>query len=477
MTASLCDRPAVELRRMIGDKEISPRELLASCRERAAAVNPSVNALVAEDPRAEAAAEQAEAAVLRGESLGALHGLPLGIKDLTETEGLVTSHGSLLFKDNVPAVDDPLVARLRQAGGIIAAKTNTPEFGAGANTRNEVYGATGNPFDVERTCAGSSGGSAVALALSMLPLCTGSDLGGSLRTPAAYCGVVGLRPTPHLVPDVTGSRVFAPLSVEGPMARSLADLRLLLWSMAGEDQMDPLSRPVGEGQKGTAAHADPASARVALSEDLGVAPVSQAVRKLFRARTAEMAPLFKDCQSSDPELQDANWVFETLRAVGFLANYRGHYQRHYDLLGPNVRANVALGLERSASDVADAMVAQAGLYRGFQTFLREFDYLICPVASVQPFDKTQWYPQEIDGKPLATYISWIAITYAITLTGCPAVVLPCGVDEDGLPFAVQIVGRPWQEAALLDFAAAIEAALAKLPHCSRPLPDLGRLRG
>ncbi|MEQ8654168.1 MAG: amidase family protein [Kiloniellales bacterium] len=476
MTASLCDRSAVELRRMIGDKEISPRELLASCRERAAAVNPSVNALVAEDPRAEGAAEAAEAAVLRGDTLGPLHGLPLGIKDLTETEGLTTSFGSQLFKDNVPAADDPLVARLRQAGGIVAAKTNTPEFGAGANTRNDVYGATGNPFDPVKTCAGSSGGSAVALALSMLPLCTGSDLGGSLRTPAAYCGVVGLRPTPHLVPDVGGNRVFSPLSVEGPMARSVADLGLMLWAMAGEDPMDPLSRPLAMGQR-QAAHADPASARVALSEDLGVAPVSKAVRQLFRARTAEMAPLFKSCRSADPDLQDANWVFETLRAVGFLASYRGYYEQSHDLLGPNVRANVALGLERSATDVADAQVGHAKLYRGFQRFLQDYDYLICPVASVQPFDKSQWYPEEIDGKPLATYISWIAITYAITLTGCPSIVLPCGVDEEGLPFAVQIVGRPWQEAALLDFAAAVESALAKLPHCARPLPNLQNLRG
>ncbi len=477
MTASLCDRSAVELRRMIGDKEISPRELLASCRERSAAANGSVNALVAEDPRAASAAEAAEAAVLRGDALGPLHGLPLGIKDLTETEGLVTTFGSLLYKDNIPAADDPLVARLRRDGAVIAAKTNTPEFGAGANTRNDVYGATGNPFDTAKTCAGSSGGSAVALALSMLPLCTGSDLGGSLRTPAAYCGVVGLRPTPHLVPDVTGSRVYAPLSVEGPMARSVADLRLLLWSMAGEDAMDPLSRPSSGGQGGGAVHADPASARVALSEDLGVAPVSQAVRGLFRERTAEMAPLFKVCQAADPHLMDANWVFETLRAVGFLANYRGYYEKNRDLLGPNVKANVALGLDRSASDVADAMVAQAALYRGFQSFLNDFDYLICPVASVQPFDKSEWYPQEIDGQPLETYISWIAITYAITLTGCPTVVLPCGVDEAGLPFAVQIVGRPWQEAALLDFAEALEAALANRPHCARPVPILQNLRG
>ncbi len=473
MSDRLCDRSAVELRRLIGDKEISPRELLASCRERAAAVNPTVNAVVAEDPRAEQAAEAAEAAVLRGDSLGALHGLPLGIKDLTETEGLVTTFGSPLYADNVPAEDDPLVARLRQAGAVIAAKTNTPEFGAGANTTNAVYGVTGNPFNPAKTCAGSSGGSAVALATSMLPLCTGSDLGGSLRTPAAFCGVVGLRPTPHLVPDVSSSRVFSPLSVEGPMARSVADLRLLLWSMAGEDHLDPLSRPTaGQGDDRIG---DLASAKVALSEDLGVAPVSQAIRRLFRERSAEMAPLFKSCDQTDPEMGDATWVFETLRAVGFLANYREYYDKDPQLLGPNVRANVELGLTRSAVDVADAEVGHAKIYRGFQRFLDDYDFLIAPVASVSPFDKTQLFPQEIDGRPLETYISWIAITYAITLTCCPTIVLPCGLDEEGLPFAVQIVGRPWQEAQLLRFAESVEAALAALPHCKRPIPDIAGL--
>ncbi len=475
MSVSLCDLSAVEMRRMIGDKEISPVELLASCKARVEAVNPTVNAVVAQDPRAEVAAGEAEKAVLRGDALGSLHGLPMGIKDLTETEGLVTTFGSPLYENHVPEADDPLVARLRASGAIVAAKTNTPEFGAGANTVNAVYGATGNPFDPAKTCAGSSGGSGVALALSMLPLCTGSDLGGSLRTPAAYCGVVGLRPTPHLVPDTHGSRIFSPLSVEGPMARSVADLGLLLWAMAGEDPRDPLARPLARAAQNGSRSGDPASARVALSEDLGVAPVSKLVRRLFRERTAEMAHIFKICEPADPPLEDANWVFETLRAVGFLASYRALYEADRAQLGPNVQANVALGLERSAVDVADAQVGHAKLYRAFQAFLQDYDFLICPVASVQPFDKTQLFPETIDGQPLATYISWIAITYAITLTGCPSVVLPCGLDDQGLPFAVQIVGRPWQETELLRFAESLESALAKLPRCARPLPDPARL--
>jgi len=473
MSQPLCELSAVTLRRLIGAKKVSPRELWADCEARIEAVNPAVNAVVARDGRMPAAAEAAEAAVMRGEALGPLHGLPLGIKDLTETEGLVTTWGSPLYARHVPKADDPLVARLRAAGGLVAAKTNTPEFGAGANTTNPVYGVTGNPFDTARTCAGSSGGSAVALALSMLPLCSGSDLGGSLRTPAAYCGVVGLRPTPGRVPAATSLSVFQPFSVEGPMARSVADLAFFLEAMAGGHAADPLSRPSGF----TAAPdpADLSSLRVAVSEDLGVAPVSEEVRGLFRRRVQAFSGLFADCAEATPPLKDANWVFETLRAVGFLASFRALYERDPDTLGPNVRANVALGLERSAADVAEAQVAHAKLYRAFQTFLEGVDVLICPTAAVQPFDKTRLYPEEIDGKPLPTYISWIAITYAITLTACPVLVLPCGLDAKGLPFGIQIVGKPWREAELLAIGAALEATLAEIPDCRRPLPDVAAL--
>lgn len=474
MSERLCDLPAVTLRRLIGSKAISPRELWADCEARIDAVNPAVNAVVARDGRMAEAAAAAEAAVLRGDSLGPLHGLPLGIKDLTETEGLVTTFGSPLYADYVPKADEPLTGELRAAGALIAAKTNTPEFGAGANTTNRVYGATGNPFDPARTCAGSSGGSAVALALSMLPLCTGSDLGGSLRTPASYCGVVGLRPTPGLVPRPKSLKIFQPLSVEGPMARSVADLRLLLEAMAGHEAHDPLSRP-RPACSFWAPPADLASLKVAVSEDLGVAPVSAEVRGLFRGRVERFRGLFGACDEADPPLADAHWVFETLRALGFLAAFRGLYERNPDDLGPNVRANTALGLERSAADVADAMVGQAKLYRAFQSFLEDRDLLICPVATVQPFDKTKLYPETIDGQAMPTYITWISITYALTLTGCPVLALPCGLDAKGLPFGLQIVGKPWREAELLAAGEALEAAFAGLPDCGRPLPDLEAL--
>lgn len=474
----LCDLSAVELRRLIGGKAISPRELLASCRRRIEAVNPAVNAVVAFDEAgAEQAAAAAEQAVLRGETLGPLHGLPLGIKDLNETAGLRTTHGSLVFKDHVPVADESVVARLRAAGGLIAAKTNTPEFGAGANTTNKVYGATGNPFDPALTCAGSSGGSAVALALSMLPLCNGSDLGGSLRTPASFCGVVGLRPTPGRVPSAEHGRAFSPLSVEGPMARSVADLALLLSAMAGEDPRDPLSRPgAGEGLA-RPRPADLGSLRVAVSEDLGTAPIDDSIRRVFRDRVQRIQGFFKRCEPRDPPLQQATRIFETLRALGFVAGFKALLESKRDLLGPNVIANTEAGLTLSAADVAWAEAEHTALYRRFLGFMEEVDLLICPVASLSPFDKTQLFPTAINGQPLETYISWICITYAITLTGHPVLVLPCGVDEKGLPFGLQIVGKPWGEAALLGAGLALEQALAGIPECRRPLPDLARLAG
>src|SRR5918992_2607890 len=237
-----CELPAVEARRLIGAKKLSPVELLDSCLDRIAATNPKLNAIVAMDENAaKTAATAAENAVMRGDDLGLLHGLPLGIKDLQATQGLRTTWGSLIYKDHVPAEDEPLVANLRSHGAVILGKTNTPEFGAGANTTNRVYGATGNPFDPAKTCGGSSGGSAVALAVGQAPLATGSDYGGSLRTPAAFCGVCGFRPSPGTVPGTERSASLTPFPVNGPMGRTMADLHLLLKAQIDLDKRDPFS--------------------------------------------------------------------------------------------------------------------------------------------------------------------------------------------------------------------------------------------
>jgi len=473
-----CDLPAVELRRLIGTRKLSPVELLASCRKRIDRVNPALSAVVTVDERAEEQARAAERAVTQGEPLGLLHGLPLGIKDLNETKGLRTTHGSLVYKDHVPAADDMVVGRMRSAGGLIVAKTNTPEFGAGANTTNKVFGATGNPFDPRLTCAGSSGGSAVALATSMLPLCNGSDLGGSLRTPASFCGVVGLRPTPGQVPAERTTH-YGHLSVEGPMARSVADVALLFAAQVAADQRDPISLPErGKRKAGrgltSPRPADLSSLRVAFSDTLGgAAPVARALRETFADRMTRLAPLLGKAEERHPPLADATPIFEVLRAVGFVAaHHEAHYGKHRDKLGPNVIANVESGLKLGVEQIARAQVANARLYQRFLGFMDEVDLFICPVASVSPFDKTRLFPTEIDGEPLATYISWIAITYAITLTGHPVLVIPCGLDPSGLPFGLQLVGHRWREAELLAAGLALEAALADDPVCRRPLPDL-----
>lgn len=478
--SSLCDLTAVELAKGMRAREISPVELFDSCLERIAAVNPTLNAVVATDESAgRAAAQAAERAFAAGEDPGPLAGLPLGIKDLNETKGLKTTYGSPMHADFVPKEDCGLVASLRAAGGSIFAKTNTPEFGAGANTTNKVYGVTGNPYDPALTCAGSSGGSAVALATSMLPLCNGSDLGGSLRTPASYCGVVGLRPTYGTVADETRANAFSPLSVEGPMGRTVADCALLLAGLLHANpavEQDPfVATPERPADLTALPEVDPGRLKVAFSEDLGFAPVSQHVRGLFRQRRQAIGGLFAETQDRDPSFGDADRLFETLRGLNFVASYGKAYRTRPELLGPNVTANVELGLKLGVEDIGWAVAEQGQLFRRFADFMEEVDLLIAPAASVQPFDKTQLFPAEVDGKPLPTYIAWVAIAYGLTLTGHPVLCLPCGLDENGLPFGLQIVGRRRQESRLLAIGAALEAAFRGIPGCAAPKPDLAKL--
>jgi Asp-tRNA(Asn)/Glu-tRNA(Gln) amidotransferase A subunit family amidase len=474
--SELCDLGAGELRRLIGAGEVSPVEVLASCAARIEAVNPVLNAIVAMDPEAAMQeARAAEAAVRRGDRLGPLHGLPIGIKDLNETAGLRTTLGSRLFADHVPDQDEPLVADIRAAGAVVLGKTNTPEFGAGANTVNDVYGFTGNPFDPGRSCAGSSGGSAVALATGMVPLATGSDLGGSLRTPAAYCGVVGFRSTPGLIGDPTKRFAWWPLSVEGPMARNVEDLALLLSVMAGERAGDALSWPGERPDFLKLPESDLSRARVAVSADLGFAPLDDDLRRVFAARAEEVSGLFAAADWADPPLRGATRAFEVLRGIGFVAGYRTYFEERPDDLGPNVTANVALGLGLNSVDVAEAMKTQSELYRAFADFMAPYDALICPTASVSPIAKGELYPTEINGQPLETYISWLAITYGLTLIGHPVVVLPCGLDHRGMPFGIQVVGKFGRDRELLGLARSLEAALAGSPAAARPRPDLDRL--
>ena len=466
-----CDLTAVETRRLIGTKQLAPSELLESCIARIESVDHAVNAMVARDfDRARATARLADQAVARGDELGPLHGLPIGIKDLEETGGLVTTHGSPIFRDYIPAEDERIVADARKAGAIVIGKTNTPEFGAGANTRNAVYGATGNPFNPSLSCAGSSGGSAVALATGMVPLCTGSDTGGSLRNPAAFCGIVGFRPSPGLVPSDKRGIGWTPLPVLGPMARTVGDTALLLGSIASGDSRDPLATTV-HGVFYPPARVDLSRLRAAFTPDFGFAPTERLIAAAFAEKTAMFRGAFHVADDASPDCSGTDEVFEVLRALIFLSAHLEKSRKRPNDVGPNVRANVEEGLRYTAEDAARAMTEQTVIYRRWQAFFQRYDVIITPSITISPRSWRELYPAEIDGKPTRTYFHWLALAYAVTIVGHPAISLPVGRDANGMPFGLQIVGPRGGDALVLSVAAELETMLA-----ARPIPDIAALK-
>ncbi|KFC71586.1 putative amidase [Bosea sp. LC85] len=477
-----CDLSAVEARALIGVKSLSASELLESCIRRIDAVDPAVNAMVArDDERARATARKADEATMRGDALGALHGLPVGIKDLENVAGLRTTYGSPLFRDFVPPEDQLIVASVRKAGAIIAGKTNTPEWGAGANTRNAVYGVTGNPFDPSKSAAGSSGGSGVVLATNMVPIATGSDTGGSLRNPAAFNGVVGFRPTPGLVPSDKRPFGWNPLSVLGPMARTVPDLCLLLSTMVSDDACDPLATTIfGQtvrkpGDFARPAEIDLASLKVALTPDFGFAPTERHIREVFAEKTGLFSHLFAVADEATPDCRGTDESFEVLRSLSFLASMHERVRDTPELVGPNVRANVEEGLRYNALDVTQALKQQTVLYRNWQSFFSRFDVILSPAVTLSPRPWSELYPAEIDGKATRTYFHWLALAYAATVVGHPAISLPVGLDRNGMPFGLQIVGPRGGDAKVLAVAAALERVLAGDPRTARPVPDIAAL--
>ena len=472
----LVSRSAVELRRLIGAKEISPVELLEACIERIESINPAVNAVTATCyPQAREAAQAAERAVLAGERLGLLHGLPLGVKDLEDTAGLLTTYGSPVSRGYVPTHDVVLVERLRAAGAILLAKTNVPELGAGANTRNPVWGATGNPFNPELNAGGSSGGAAAALACDMLPVCTGSDTGGSLRIPASKCGVVGFRPSPGLVPNSRKLLGWTPISVVGPMGRNVAEACLQLAATAGLSPGDPLSYEVDPVSFAVPAHVDLASLRVGWTEDFDCCDVDDSIRQLFRARMAALGPLVQRCEEVSFELGDVHRCFDVIRAESFVAGLRDTYARDPNALGPNTRANYELGATMTLADSAWAQAEQTRIFKRFQAAFAEYDVIISPTTPVSPFPWRELYAAQIDGRAQENYYRWLALTYVITLTTHPAISLPCGVDHAGMPFGLQIVGPFHGDHKTLAVAHAMEQAFDASPVLRRPRPDLSKL--
>ena len=478
-----CDLTAREARRLIGVKRLSATELLKSCAARIAAVNPAVNAMTAMDlDAAHATAREADAATMRGGALGALHGLPLGIKDLEETKGLRTTWGSPLFADHIPDRDEGMVRRLREAGGNVLGKTNVPEFGLGANSRNTVWGATGNAFNPEYNAAGSSGGSAVALACGMVPLASGSDTGGSLRNPAAFNGIVGYRPSTGLVPSERRGHGWSPLPMLGPMARNVGDLSLMLAAMASDDGADPLAYTFpGHAMRGRSElfhpvpPADLSALRFAFTEDFGLAPTEGIVRRAFRRAVAAISPMFGRAVEATPDVTGGDVAFEVLRATAILGSHADKVREQPTLCGPNMHANVEEALHYTLADHAAALSRQTLIYRGFQSFFAEHSILISPAICCSPRPWRELYPAIIDGKPTRNYYHWLSLAYYVTLTGHPAISLPVGLDEKGFPFGLQIVGPRGGDVLVLRVAAAIEAAFAGDTEFGRPVPDVAAL--
>jgi amidase len=460
MSEAICFTQATTLAAQIRAREISAREVLEAHLAQIERLNPQVNALVTLDVAgARAQADAADAQLAAGEAVGPLHGLPVVHKDLNETRGMRTTFGSPIFADHVPEVDAIIVERLRAAGAISLGKSNTPEFGAGSQTFNAVFGATRNPYDLSRTCGGSSGGAAVALACGMVPLADGSDMGGSLRNPASYCNVVGFRTSPGCVPSWPNRAPWSPLSVDGPMARSVADVALMLSAITGADPRAPLSSSASGASFAEALERDLRGVRVAWSTDLaGLLQVDPAVTAALAPHPATFASLGCSVEEAAPDLRSGDEIFMTLRALSFETNLGPLLDTHRDQLKDTVIWNIEAGRALSGAQVARALRLQGELIEQMRAFFTRYDFLALPVAQVPPFPIEQPYITEINGVAMSNYIEWMRSCYLITVTGLPAISVPAGFTPEGLPIGLQIVGGPRNERGVLEIAHAFEQA-------------------
>tara|TARA_Y100001934_G_C12385845_1_gene795666 strand:+ start:1576 stop:3018 length:1443 start_codon:yes stop_codon:yes gene_type:complete len=444
---------------------ISPLELIDSCEKRIADTNNLVNALptLCFDRARKFAKiyEQNKTKLLNNSQLPDyhLHGLPIAIKDLMPVKGVRSTMGSTLFKDNIPKKSDVLVSRLESNGAIIIGKSNTPEFGAGGNTFNDVFGATLNPWDTSKTCGGSSGGAAVALATGQVWLAHGSDLGGSLRTPASFCGVTGLRPSPGCVPKSSSKLPFHSLFVEGPMARNAIDVGLFLDAMAGHEYNDPLSYERSSISYKTAAESQELPNKIAYSPNLGFAPVVKEVKDICENISNLMASNGATVELAEPDLSGAIDTFHTLRAAQFAAEKGNLLKDFSHQLKPELIWNIQKGLTLTAQEIYEAEIKRGEIYSKFVEFFEDYDLLICPAAIVPPFDVNLRYVDESAGVKFDNYIDWIAITYVLSLSSCPIAATPAGITADGLPVGVQLVAPPRREDIALSSAGWLENKL------------------
>ncbi|MFI7035748.1 amidase [Microbispora rosea] len=461
----LADLTATEMAALLRAREVSAVELTEACLRRVEETNPRVNAVVT--LTAERALDQAARAdedLRRGLVRGPLHGIPVAHKDLADTAGVRTTYGSRAFADHVPTEDDPLVRRIREAGGIALGKTNTPEFGTGSHTVNEVFGATRNPYDPSKSAGGSSGGAAAALACRMVPLADGSDMGGSLRNPASFCNVAGLRPTPGRVPAKSATAAWFTLSVPGPMARTAGDLALFMSAVSGFDPVSPFSiREDGSAFAGSL-DMDLAGVRVAFSPDLGGLPVDPRTAAATARGAETLAALGAKVERVDLDLSGAEEAFRVYRSWYYALNFGDLPE-----VGPNVAWNVEQGRKVTGADLARAERLRTGLFHRMREFFGRYDFLVAPVSQVPPFPVEQPYVTEVAGVEMPDYLAWMRSCYWISVLHTPAMSVPCGFTPDGLPVGLQIVGRPWADMDVLRLGHAFERATGFW----RTEPDLG----
>ena len=451
---------AVELAALIKSGEISATEALTAHLDQIEALNPQLNAIVTYLPEmALELAREADEKQARGEDLGVLHGLPIAHKDAFETKGIRTTRGSPVFSDYVPEADDLIIARLKAAGCVTLGKTNVPEFGAGSHTFNRVFGATRNPYEPSRTCGGSSGGAAVALAAGMIPIADGSDMGGSLRNPASFCNVVGLRPSPGRVPGYPKANAWETLGVAGPMGRTAQDVALMLQAIAGYDPRAPISLGEAPTVFANSLERDFAAVKIAWSPDLGLLPVEPSVIETIEKQLPVFSDLGCQLEGAAPDFRDAYDIFQTLRAWSFELSFAEHFAEFgEERFKDAIRWNVAQGKRLTGAQVSRAEAKRTELFQRVREFLNVYEFLLLPTTQVAPFPLELEYPTQINGVAMETYIDWMMSCAFITLTGLPAVSVPCGFTADGLPIGLQIVGRPRSDFAVLQLAYAFQEA-------------------
>jgi len=456
--ADLISLNAREIIRRLRNQDITPFDCLDALEARIGQVDKAVNALPTlcfERARDHAKALMQKPAAERGP----LAGLPIPIKDLNDVAGVRSTQGSPIFANNIPKVSDILVENLEAQGGIVYAMSNTPEFGAGANTFNEVFGRTLNPWNLSRSTAGSSGGAAAALATGMAWLAHGSDMGGSLRNPASFCGVVGMRPSPGRVANSVYSKIDGTLGVDGPMARNVEDLALLFDAMVGANPADPLSLPrenisyLAEAQSGWKPK------RVAFSRDLGITPVDPEVADIVERAAYKLADAGVIVEEAHPDFHEAHECFQVLRALSFATGLKTLYENHRDKLKPDVIWNVEKGLNLTGAEIARAEMQRGLMFRKAREFFARYDLILCPATIVAPFPVEQRYVAECDGHKFSNYVEWLAIVYAFTNVAATAISIPAGFTQEKLPVGIQIAAPCRGEARLLAAAKLLEDVL------------------